>query len=63
MTCQDAVKASAMCYWRTSCASDRGLMSDFQLIITQVVLTGQLCHVFPITDALLHADLSSVAAD
>lgn len=63
MTGQDAVKASAMCYWRTSCASDRGLMCDFWLIISQVALRGQLCHVFPIINALLHADLSSVAAD
>lgn len=36
MTGQDAVKASAMCYWRTFCTSNMRLMCDFQFIITWV---------------------------
>lgn len=38
MTGQDAVKAWAVCSWRPSCTSDRGLMCDFHLITTQVAL-------------------------
>lgn len=63
MSGQDTVKALAMCYWRTSCTSDMRLMCDFQLVITKVTLRGQLRHLFAVIDALLHADLSSVAAD
>lgn len=63
MSGQDGVKASAMCYWRTTYTSEIRLMYDLQLIITKDVLRRQLCHVFPVIDALLHADPSSVAAD
>lgn len=56
MTGQGAVKAWAMCSWRTSCTSDRGLTCDFHSVITQVALRMQLCH-------LLRAGGSAVAAE
>lgn len=52
------VKASAMCYWRIS---DKRLMHDFLSVIIQVVLRRQQCHLFAITDVVLHTDMSSVA--